>query len=138
MASIDHHEDRYANVICQKRARGPILGPEDIETIDKDQNREHDQRDPGSPWLSPGMVWLVCVGDALGGAGFAEAQVDDATAYPGVKGRCVGQVDKPIEHYGTGGPAVEVSQSCEEGGTSYSAVWNALFGAGFEEARRIS
>jgi hypothetical protein len=120
MNDIHHNKDGNPNIRRQKPTCTPVLREEDREAVRQAEEREHDDRDVGAIGLDPGMVGRF---DSLGGAGFAESEVDDATADPGDHAPGVGQVDEPGEDCGAAGGDVEVREACEQGGYRDRVLW---------------
>lgn len=68
-----------------------MLRPENIKAVDEAEEGEADDCEPAAPGLHDGgVVGQVLIGDALGFAGFVEAEVDDAAADPADEARGVG------------------------------------------------
>jgi hypothetical protein len=120
MNHIHHNKDGNPNIRRQEPTCTPVLREEDREAVRQAEEREHDDRDVGAIRLDPGMVGRF---DSLGGAGFAEAEVDDAAADPGDHAPGVGEVDEPGEDCGAAGGDVEVGEAGEKGGYGDRVLW---------------
>lgn len=83
MNAINAQENRNTDIRSQEAACGKATREEDVEAVDKSEDRKGDHGDPGPDRLDDRVVWNVFFGKALSDSSFAESNVDDAAANPG-------------------------------------------------------
>lgn len=133
MTKVNNQEDRDAYISSQETARVPVLGEENVEAVDEREDDERYESNVCTNGLKEGVVRDILLVEALNLGGFAESKIGDRTADPGDKAGGVGQIDEPVEDYGTAAGAVEVGKWAEERGSNNGHVWDTTLSAFSED-----
>lgn len=139
MPQVDDQEDGDADVRGEEARRGEAAGEEDVEAVEQAEQAEGDKGHVRAVWLQDAHVGQVGAREALGGAGGAEAEEDDAAQHPADEARGVEQADEPVEDDGAAaGADAQVGEGREARRRQHGEVRHAARAAAPKQRRRAA